>query len=149
MPTKQIRSSGAFWKKVLLYSLLLSGLTALLKYFEYRMFVKELSFEVYAGLIALLFTVLGIWVGKNLLDQKSDAPAVELDQDMIQELGLTSREYEVLGLMAKGMSNQEIADTLFISIPTVKTHSSNLFVKLDVRRRTQAVHRAKELNIIS
>ncbi|NJO00897.1 MAG: DNA-binding response regulator, partial [Bacteroidia bacterium] len=63
-------------------------------------------------------------------------------------LGLSNREYEILGLIAQGYSNQEIADQLFISLPTVKTHSSNLFSKLDVKRRTQAVQRAKELNIL-
>lgn len=65
-----------------------------------------------------------------------------------QKLGLSSREMEVLQLMAQGLSNQEIADKLFLSVPTVKTHSSNLFFKLDVKRRTQAIEKARQLKII-
>ncbi|HNC12260.1 MAG TPA: LuxR C-terminal-related transcriptional regulator, partial [Cyclobacteriaceae bacterium] len=57
--------------------------------------------------------------------------------------------YEVLELMAKGFSNQEIADKLFVSLNTVKTHSSNLFLKLEVSRRTQAVQKAKELQLLA
>jgi ATP/maltotriose-dependent transcriptional regulator MalT len=63
-------------------------------------------------------------------------------------LGISKREHEVLELMAKGLSNQEIADNLFVSLNTIKTHSSNLFIKLQVGRRTQAVQKGKELGLI-
>ncbi|MBO0799520.1 MAG: response regulator transcription factor, partial [Blastocatellia bacterium] len=71
-----------------------------------------------------------------------------LNEQELQRLGISKREYEVLELMAQGLSNQEIADKLFVSLNTVKTHSSNLFMKLDARRRTQAIHRAKELGLL-
>ena len=148
-----LRRSG-LWTTVVLYGLALAGLVFFLKYIEYRFWVRDLRMEVYVGVVAVLFTALGIWVGKKLLEgQSADAPHAPPphpgpNQAVIAELGISARELEVLGLMAKGCSNQEIADQLFISLPTVKSHSSNLFVKLDVGRRTQAVHKAKELGIL-
>ena len=76
-------------------------------------------------------------------------PAFQFDQTRLDERGISRREYEVLELMAKGFSNQEIADRLFVSLNTIKTQSSNLFLKLDVNRRTQAVQKAKELQLIA
>jgi len=143
-----------FWRTVVLYGLAMAGLVFVLKYIEYRFWVRDLRMEVYVGVVAVLFTALGIWVGKKLLEGRpADAPPVPPphpgpNQTVIADLGISARELEVLGLMAKGCSNQEIADQLFISLPTVKSHSSNLFVKLDVGRRTQAVHKAKELGIL-
>ena len=148
-----LRRSG-LWTTVVLYGLALAGLVFFLKYIEYRFWVRDLRMEVYVGVVAVLFTALGIWVGKKLLESRpADAPPVPPpppgpNQAVIADLGISARELEVLGLMAKGCSNQEIADQLFISLPTVKSHSSNLFVKLDVGRRTQAVHKAKELGIL-
>lgn len=142
------------WVTVLLYGLALAAMVFVLKYFEYRYWIRDLRMEVYIGVVAVLFTALGIWVGKKLLEGRpADAPPVPPphpgpNQAVIADLGISARELEVLGLMAKGCSNQEIADQLFISLPTVKSHSSNLFVKLDVGRRTQAVHKAKELGIL-
>ena len=75
-------------------------------------------------------------------------PDFKLNEPELQRLGISKREYEVLELMAQGLSNQEIADKLFVSLNTIKTHSSNLFVKLDARRRTQAVRQAKELGLL-
>ncbi|MBK9147103.1 MAG: DNA-binding response regulator [Flavobacteriales bacterium] len=156
--TADLRRSG-FWTTVVLYGLALAGLVFFLKYIEYRFWVRDLRMEVYVGVVAVLFTALGIWVGKKLLEGRQvvapltappspTAPPPGPNQAAIADLGISGRELEVLGLMAKGYSNQEIADQLFISLPTVKSHSSNLFVKLDVGRRTQAVHKAKELGIL-
>ena len=61
---------------------------------------------------------------------------------------LTRRELEVLRLIATGLRNQEIADELVISVATVKRHISNLYAKLEVRSRTQAVARARELDLV-
>jgi LuxR family maltose regulon positive regulatory protein len=61
---------------------------------------------------------------------------------------LTDREGEVLRLIAAGLTNQQIADELFIAHSTVKTHINNLYGKLDVSRRTQAVARARELGLL-
>ena len=126
-------------------------LVFLLKQLEYRYFIHDFSIEFYIGFIALLFTVLGIWVGYRLTHRKIVVPATvpfELNEGQLEKMGISKRELEVLELMAKGFSNQEIADKLFISLNTIKTHSSNLFLKLDVSRRTQAVQKGKELRLI-
>ena len=108
--------------------------------------------EVYIAVIASLFTLLGIWVGLKLINTKKnsdDISDMNIDQKKLKELNISNREYELLKHISEGFSNQEIADKLFISVPTVKTHLSNLFSKLDVQRRTQAVHKAKKLNIMN
>ncbi|CAN5222529.1 response regulator transcription factor [soil metagenome] len=137
-------------KTILIYGLSLAALLVILKTFEYRLFVRDLSMEVYAGFIAVLFTSLGVWVGLKLTRKKVVfiSPDFQLDTLAIERLGISKRETEVLELISKGLSNQEIADKLFVSVNTIKTHSSNLFQKLDVSRRTQAIQRAKELRLI-
>ena len=137
-------------KTILLYGLAMAGLVILLKFFEYQLFVRDLSLEVYAGAVALVFTALGVWAGLRLTQKKViiASPDFKFDESALERLGISKRELEVLELIAKGMSNQEIADKLFVSLNTVKTHSSNLFQKLEVSRRTQAINRAKELRLI-
>jgi two-component system, NarL family, response regulator LiaR len=138
-------------RTILLYGLSLAVLIFLLKLIEYKFVVRDLSLEFYIGAIAIFFTVLGVWVGLKLTKKKMviiTNPAFQFDQSRIDSLGISKREYEVLELMAKGLSNQEIADKLFVSLNTIKTHSSNLFLKLEVARRTQAVQKAKELQLI-
>ncbi|MEQ1587618.1 MAG: response regulator transcription factor [Cyclobacteriaceae bacterium] len=137
-------------RTVILYGLALAGLVFLLKYLEYRLIVHDLSIEFYVGLVALFFTGLGIWAGLKLTRKQvvMGGPEFILNESELQRLGISKREHEVLELMAKGLSNQEIADKLFVSLNTIKTHSSNLFLKLEVSRRTQAVQRAKELRLI-
>lgn len=138
-------------KTIFLYGLSLAALVLLLKLLEYRLFVKELSVEVYAGVIAALFTIAGVWAGRKLT---GTSPKVAgngsfiLDERQLKKAGISNREYEVLELMSSGLSNQEIADKLFISLSTIKTHTANLFVKLNVKRRTQAIQRAKQLHLI-
>ena len=141
------------------YGLSLAVLVTLLKRLEYRYYLRDLSVEFYISLVAILFTALGIWVGlkltrnnKNDMQPEASSPNDPLFESQSNHLSLMSiseREFEVLQLIAAGHSNQEIADLLFISLNTVKTHSSNLFSKLDVRRRTQAVQKAKELGLIA
>jgi ATP/maltotriose-dependent transcriptional regulator MalT len=137
---------------IVLYALALALLLGLLKFLEYRYFVKQLSVELYMAVIATLFTGLGIWLGLQLLRSKRKPETGQakpsIDQEKIKELQISPREYEVLQLINKGYSNQEIADSLFVSLSTIKTHSSNLFVKLNVKRRTQAIQTAKELNLV-
>ena len=131
----------------------------LLKLIEYRFLVIERSIEIYGGLIALLFASVGIWLGIKLTKNKVvvkevpvevPIPAREfvLDQAKLQQLGITARELEILQLIAGGMSNREIAEKLFVSENTVKTHSSRLFDKLSAKRRTQAVQLGKEFGLI-
>jgi NarL family two-component system response regulator LiaR len=134
-------------KTIILYGVALAALTVILKFIEYRFFVRDLSLEFYLGVVAVLFAGLGVWAGQRLTRRKVviATPDFKLNDGELQRLGISKREYEVLELMAQGLSNQEIADKLFVSLNTIKTHSSNLFVKLDARRRTQAVRRATEL----
>ena len=125
-------------------------LMILLKVMEYHFLARHLSLEIYLGAVAILFTGLGIWLGLRLTHKRAElksGPSVP-PEEKLNEIGISPREFEVLQLIAKGHTNQEIADTLFISLNTVKTHSSNLFTKLDVKRRTQAVRRARELHLI-
>jgi len=128
----------------------------MLRLIEYRFLVVEHSLEIYGGLIALLFAGLGIWLGLKLTRRKEvvvfkevavSAPFA-LNEGKLQELGVTRRELEILVLIAGGMSNREIAEKLFVSENTVKTHSSRLFDKLSAKRRTQAVQIGKELGLI-
>jgi two-component system, NarL family, response regulator LiaR len=140
-------------RTILLYGLVLALLIFLLKVLEYRYFLRELSIEFYIGIIAVFFAALGAWVGFRLTGKKTVVvvplqPEFTINEETLRQTGISKREYEVLELMSLGNSNQEIADKLFVSLNTVKTHSSNLFVKLDVKRRTQAIQRAKELRLI-
>lgn len=147
-------------KQLFLYGISMALLLFLLKWLEFRYFVINHSMEVYIGAIALIFTGLGIWLALKLAKPKKETIIIEkevlvnVDQEFVmnekelQKREISKRELEVLQLMAKGMSNQEIASALFVSLNTIKTHSSNLFIKLDVKRRTQAVEKAKQLKII-
>jgi DNA-binding CsgD family transcriptional regulator len=148
-------------KTVLLYGLLGGVLIAGLKLIEYRYLVVEHSIEVYGGLVALVFAALGIWLGLKLTKhdrivvKEVSVPSSSNPSDpfvpnavRLEQLGITRREFEILGLIASGLSNREIAQKLFVSENTVKTHSSRLFDKLDAKRRTQAVQRAKEAGLI-
>jgi DNA-binding CsgD family transcriptional regulator len=140
-------------RTIFIYAVALAGLIFLLKQLEYRFFIKDFSFEFYAGVIALMFTILGVWVGLRLTRRKTivvdrNAQEFKVNEDLMRKIGISTREYEVLQLIALGHSNQEIADKLFISLNTVKTHSANLFLKLEVKRRTQAIQKAKEMALI-
>ena len=136
---------------IILYGLSLAALIFVLKQLQYRYLVRDLSIEFYMGLLALLFTAVGIWAGLRLTRKKIITVPVsnfQFDPTRLEKLGISKREHEVLELMARGLTNQEIADKLFVSVNTIKTHSVNLFAKLDVKRRTQAVQKGKELMLI-
>lgn len=147
-------------KSTILYSLSLASLLFLLKWLELRFIIVNHSFEIYIGFIALIFTALGIWLALKLSKPKIETVVVEkevyvnkkedfvLNASLVSRLELSKRELEILALLAQGHSNQEIAAKLFVSLSTVKTHNQNLFEKLDVKRRTQAVEKAKRLNLI-
>lgn len=137
-------------RTVLIYGISLAALIALLKYIEYRFFIRDFSLEFYVGLVAVIFTGLGIWVGPRLMRRKVVVigPDFVLNTAAIERLGISKREHEVLEWMAQGLSNQEIAEKMHVSVNTVKTHLSNLFLKLEVGRRTQAVQKGKELRLI-
>lgn len=137
-------------RTIILYGIAMAALIGLLKFIEYQFFVRDFTLEFYIGAVAAVFSVLGVWAGRRLTRVKVVVanPDFTCDEKNLQKLGISKREYEVLELIAQGLSNQEIADKLFVSTNTIKTHSSNLFMKLDVRRRTQAIQRAKELQLL-
>lgn len=144
-------------KTIFLYGIALAVLLGLLKAVEYRFWVRDLSMEVYVAIVALFFSALGIWAGLRLTKRGSgikdnfqfdSRSSFEVSPDLLEKYKLSKREHEVLTLIAAGYSNQEIAEKLFVSLNTIKTHSSNLFIKLDVKRRTQAVQKAKELGLL-
>lgn len=149
-------------KSTILYGVALALLVFLLKWLEWRLVIFDYALELYVGAIALLFTGLGIWLAMKLTKPKVETVIVEkpvyiekkeVDTETVARelarMDLSRRELEVLELMAQGLSNQEIAEKLFVSLNTIKTHTSRLFEKMDVKRRTQAVEKAKRLNIIS
>lgn len=147
-------------RATIVYSISLAFLLFLLKWLELRFIIFHHSFEIYIGFIAVIFTALGIWLALKLSKPKIETVVVEkevyvnrtenfsLNTSLVSQLELSKRELEILGLLAQGHSNQEIAEKLFVSISTVKTHNQNLFEKLDVKRRTQAVEKAKRLQLI-
>jgi DNA-binding CsgD family transcriptional regulator/multidrug transporter EmrE-like cation transporter len=143
---------------ILGYGIALGLLLAALQFFRYRLVLLNNAVEVYSGIVALLFLALGIWAGARLTRRPAAVPVpgppeppawTEADPALADRLGLTARELEVLQLIAQGLSNREIAARLFVSLNTVKTHAANVFAKLDVQRRTQAVQKAKTLGLLS
>ena len=153
-------------RHLLIYGIFGGLLIVLLKTIEYRFLILERSIEIYGGLIALFFASVGIWLGLKLTNKKETVIVKEvpvevkvevpvptrepfsLDQTRLQQLGITARELEILRLIAGGMSTREIAEKLFVSENTVKTHSSRLLEKLSAKRRTQAVQIAKDMRLI-
>jgi NarL family two-component system response regulator LiaR len=144
------------YRQTFLYGVVLALLLLILRWLEFRFIILQHSFEIYATGIAILFTALGIWLALKLSKPKIVEKEVYiaaptdfvLNENALAKLGLSTRELEVLQLMAAGKSNQEIADALFLSLNTIKTHSSRLFEKMDVKRRTQAIELGKKLSLI-
>jgi NarL family two-component system response regulator LiaR len=134
-------------KTILLYGTLLASATFLLEWVQYRYVSRLYPAEVYLLLTAVAFGALGLWAGTQLVSRRRPAD-FERNVAALRALGITEREYAVLELLAAGHSNKEIARQLCVSPNTVKTHVSNLFGKLDVGRRTQAVGKARDLGLI-
>ena len=159
---------------ILLYGACGGLLILVLKLTEYRFLVVEHSVEIYVGLVAAVFAGLGIWLGLTITRKKPETIVQEIvrekivtetiikevpaqaknndpfvaDEAWLSQLGITARELEILGLIASGLSNREIAGRLFVSENTVKTHSSRLFDKLGAKRRTQAVQIGRSARLI-
>jgi NarL family two-component system response regulator LiaR len=152
-----------FWsknKQIIIYGASLAVLFFLLKWLETRYILLDQQLDTYLGIVAVLFTALGIWLALKIQKPKVETVIVEkkivlttgpdftLNEEEVRRLNLSKRELEVLQLMADGLSNQEIASKLFVSLNTIKTHSAQIFEKMEVKRRTQAVDMAKRLCII-
>jgi DNA-binding CsgD family transcriptional regulator len=145
-------------RHVLMYGLIGGILIALLRWTDYQFLIVEHSIEIYGGLIAATFALLGIWLGLKLTGKRQTIVVKEipvpvggpfiLDERKREDLHITRRELEILALIARGLSNREIADKLFVSENTVKTHSSRVFDKLGARRRTQAVQLGKQFGLL-
>ena len=141
-------------KTVFRFGLIAIALLILFQLSNASLFIPSISADTMIGIGAVILIALGIYLGNNfkkdkVVEVEVEVPAkVAIDHERIQNLGISQRELEVLTLISDGLSNQEIGERLFISESTIKTHVSNLFVKLDVKRRTQAVTRAKEWKII-
>lgn len=164
-------------RHVLIFGVLGGILIAVLQWSEYRFVVIEHSIEIYGGLVAATFAGVGNWLGNRLTRRKEQVVVREVpvevtvvkevpvfaaaqagtavphlpfapDERRREELGITPRELDILELIARGLSNREIAEKLFVSENTVKTHSSRVFDKLGARRRTQAVQLGKEFGLL-
>lgn len=142
-------------REIVFYGLCCGALIALLRWTEVHFLVSGHPMEFYGGLVAAVFSGLGIWLGVSLTRKRRDVVVREatptpfaLDENRLRELGITPRELEILGLIAEGMSNREIADRLYVSENTVKTHTSRLLDKLGARRRTQAVQLGRSHRLI-
>ena len=154
----QAESTSSVKRLILIYGACGGLLIVILQLVEYRFLVIEHSLEIYGALVAAIFAGVGIWLGLKLTKKERvvvvkevPVPATEpftLNRKKLGDLGITPRELEILELIAQGLSNREIAERLFVSENTVKTHSSRLFEKLSAKRRTQAVQIGKQLGLI-
>ena len=147
-------------KQIILYGLVFAVIIFVIRWFETRYAMGDDQLETYIAIVALLFMGLGVWLAIKLKKPKVETVIVEkevlltppaefiLNEKELIRLNLSRRELEVLQLMAQGLSNQEIADKLFVSLNTIKTHSAQLFEKMEVKRRTQAVDMGKKLSLI-
>ena len=137
-------------RTIIIYGIAMAALIGLLKFVEYKFVIRDIPLEFYIGSVAVMFTALGIWAGLRLTRPKviEISGPFELNDANLKSTGISKREFEVLELIAAGLSNQEIADKLFVSTSTVKTHVSNVLAKLDASRRTEAIANAKKIRII-
>ena len=175
MPGGSVTLHNSTMKRhVLIFGLVGGLMIAALQYTEYRFVVIEHSVELYGALVAGLFAAFGIWLGLRITRRRESMQETGREMVVVREvpaavpfsaearatepfapntmqqqtLGITARELEILTLVARGLSNREIATQLFVSENTVKTHCSRAFDKLGAARRTQAVQRGKELGLL-
>ncbi|MEC7290792.1 MAG: response regulator transcription factor [Pseudomonadota bacterium] len=144
---EMIRHVGAMTRSILIYAALLAVAIFVLQWIEYQYMIRMFTTEIYIVLIGIGFTALGLWLGRVLTPDRR-SPEFALNQAALTALGITKREYAVLEQLASGQSNKQIASALHVSPNTVKTHVSNLYDKLEVSQRLQAVQKARELQLI-
>jgi DNA-binding CsgD family transcriptional regulator len=148
---------AAKYRHIILYSISLSAMLLLLSWLQWKFLIAENAVDIYIGLIACIFTALGIWIALKLtrpkvmtliVEKEIFVPESEINHKELEKLKLRPRELEVLQLMSQGLSNAAIGERLFISVSTVKTHTSGRYEKMDVKSRTQAIEKGKRLRII-
>lgn len=135
-------------KTIFVFSALIIALLVLFQLSTYSIISGNLNIELVIAFVAILSFFIGNYFNKKPKKNIDDTSRA-IDHQKIKDLEITSREYEVLELISLGLSNKEIGEKLFLSESTIKTHVSNLLIKLDAKRRTQALQNAKKLNIIS
>jgi len=135
-------------KTVLIFALLIVALTLLFQISKYSLILGKTSIETAIAVIAVVFFIVGIYINKKSLHQTKKI-STQVDTKKIKDLEISKREYEVLQQISLGHSNKEIAEKLFITESTIKTHVSSLLIKLNSKRRTQAIKKAKELHILN
>lgn len=138
-------------KQVLIYGISLALLILILKWVEYSFLIRSFSEEAYVGALAIIFTGFGIWAGVKWMQsgKHEETASIKSNPNIQKDLEISNRELEVLLGIEEGLSNKEIAEKLFLSESTIKTHAANLFTKLNVQRRTQAVQQARKLGLIA
>jgi len=140
MSKNNFKIDTSYW----IYGLVIGLILIVLEIVQYKTLVRGLRFEVAVLIVGVVFTSLGVWLGVRFFNRKQR----EAQRYSPEDLGLSKRETEVLNLLSQGYSNQEIADQLFVSLNTTKTHLANIYSKLGVSRRTQAVAKARKLTLV-
>lgn len=147
-------------RHIMLYGLVTASLILGLKWLQWNFLIMENAIDIYIGLIAIIFTILGTWIANQLIKPKTQTVFVEkqiiihqpkefiINKAGLNRLNLTNREYQILKLIVQGYSNSDIADKLFLSLSTIKTHVSNLYIKMNVKSRFQAIVVAKKMKIV-
>jgi len=138
------------------FGLIILALLILFKVAQFSHFLSTDGVEIWIAIFSIAFFLIGIFLSRRLFTPKPRVIEKEIvvnhtavDEKQLEKTGISKRELEILQLIDEGLSNQQIADKLFVSENTVKKHVSNLFLKLDVERRTEAVKKAKEMRILS
>ena len=137
-------------RDILLYGIIAALVLLLVKGADYNLFSKHISLEVYSAILVLLFTGLGIWFGLRFTSPKvivKEQVIANIDIDKLKQQGISEREIEVLMLISKGHTNQQIANELFVSLSTVKSHTQKIYNKLHVNSRTQAIQKARTISM--
>ncbi len=135
------------YRPVILYAVLSAVLILILRAAETYFLVGTIPLKVYVAVIGVIFLALGIWVGVVFRRQHGASrphPDIHISPNEI----LSGRENDVLAQLVAGYSNREIANRLFVSENTVKTHLNNIYSKLGVNRRSQAIAKARELKLV-
>ncbi len=146
------------YRSIILYSIILGILVFALKWMQWKFLIVDHSVELYVGLVAVFFTLLGLWLSTHFTKEKAiiiekEVPVLPslneagIDEQALLQLNLSKREQEVLALLVLGQSNAAIAQHLFLSVSTVKTHVSNLLFKMEVKSRAQAIEKARRLRL--
>jgi len=136
-------------REIFIFAIALGGLMVILKFLESAFVLGSFQLEIYISLVALVFLAFGLWYGKSDRGNSKtlDFKPGELEKRKTQ-FHITDREYEVLQGIADGLSNREIGERLHLSEHTVKSHLANVFVKLNAKRRTEAVYLSRKAGLI-